>query len=107
LRLYLSSFDLGSRPDELVALARGAKRAVVVVNALDNRPEGRARWLKMQTEKLVGLGFSATELDLRDYFGKADALEKLLTEIDVVWINGGNTFILRRERCGRAVSTNS
>jgi dipeptidase E len=96
MRLYLSSFDLGSRPDELVTLARGAKRAAVVVNALDNRAEGRARWLKAQTEKLAALGFAVTELDLRDYFGRSDELEKRLIDIDMVWINGGNAFILRR-----------
>lgn len=96
MRLYLSSFDLGERPDELVALARGAKRAAVIVNALDNRPESRAKWLKTQTDKLVDLGFAVTELDLRDYFGKPYELETLLVDIDVVWINGGNTFILRR-----------
>jgi hypothetical protein len=35
---------------------------------LDNRPEGRAAWLKEQTGKLVGLAFSVVELDLRSYF---------------------------------------
>ena len=96
MRLYLSSMDLGSRPDELVTLARGAKRTAVIVNALDNMAEGRASWLKAQTEKLVALGFDVTELDLRHYFGKSDELGKRLIDIDMVWINGGNTFILRR-----------
>jgi len=67
MRLYLSSFDLGDRPEELVALAGSARRAAII--ALDNRPEGRAVWLKEQTNKLVGLGFSVVELDLRSYFG--------------------------------------
>jgi dipeptidase E len=96
MRLYLSSFDIGDCPEELVALARGAKRAAIIVDALDNRPEGRAKWLKLQTEKLGALGFVTSELDLRAYFGKADELEKFLRNIDVVWINGGNAFILRR-----------
>jgi hypothetical protein len=54
MRLYLSSFDLGDRPDELVALTSSARRAAIIVNALDNHPAGRAVWLKKQTDKLVG-----------------------------------------------------
>ena len=42
MRLYLSSFDLGNRPEELVALAGSARRAAAIVNALDHWPEARA-----------------------------------------------------------------
>ena len=72
MRLYLSSFDLGDRPEELVALTGSARRAAIIVNALDHRPERRAVWLREQTHKLVGLGFSVVELDLRSYFGAPD-----------------------------------
>ena len=67
-----------------MTLARGAKRTAVIVNALDNMAEGRASWLKAQTEKLVALGFDVTELDLRHYFGKSDELGKRLIDIDMV-----------------------
>lgn len=96
MRLYLSSFDLGDRPEELVALTGSARRASIIVNALDNRPERRADWLRKQTDKLLALGYSVVELDLRSYFGTSDKLKGLLSDIDVVWINGGNAFILRR-----------
>jgi hypothetical protein len=33
MRLYLSSFDIGNRPEELQALTGTARRAVIVVNA--------------------------------------------------------------------------
>jgi dipeptidase E len=96
MRLYLSSFDLGNRPDELVALAGAARRAAVIVNALDNAPDARARWLAAQTDRLADLGFSVVELDLRRYFGATDRLQQFVSGIDLVWINGGNAFILRR-----------
>ena len=96
MRLYLSSFDLGNCPEELVALAGAARRAAIIVNALDDAPEGRAHWLKAQNDKLVRLGFSVVELDLRGYFGAIDRLKVFLSSIDLVWINGGNAFILRR-----------
>src|SRR3954467_480429 len=96
MRLYLSSFDLGDRPEELVALCHSGRRAAIIVNALDHRPEGRTVWLKRQTDKLISLGFKVIELDLRSFFGASDKLERFLSEIDVTWINGGNAFILRR-----------
>ena len=96
MRLYLSSFDVGDRPDELVALAGEARRAAIILNALDHRPQARSGWLDRQTSKLVGLGFRVVELDLRNYFGASDQLRQFLGDIDLVWINGGNAFILRR-----------
>jgi dipeptidase E len=96
MRLYLSSFDLGDQPEELVALAGSARRAAIIVNALDTSPDWRARFLKEQTRKLIDLGFSVVELDLRSYFGAPDKLETFLGGIGLVWINGGNAFVLRR-----------
>ncbi|HXZ09762.1 MAG TPA: Type 1 glutamine amidotransferase-like domain-containing protein [Paraburkholderia sp.] len=96
MRLYLSSFDLGRRTERLVALAGSARRTAIIVNALDHLPEARTGWLEKQTEKLIALGFEVTELDLRNFFGEPDRLAEHLKTIDVVWINGGNAFILRR-----------
>ncbi len=95
MRLYLSSFDVGNRPDELVALAPGG-RVGLVMNALDNRPEGRAIWQSRQAARLRDLGFSVEELDLRKFFDAPGTLGPRLDGLDMVWINGGNTFILRR-----------
>jgi dipeptidase E len=94
--MYLSSFDLGGRPEALVALVGSAGRAGIVVNALDHLPTVRAIWLRKQTDKLAELGFSVAELDLRDYFGASDTLGARLNDMDVVWITGGNAFNLRR-----------
>lgn len=96
MRLYLSSFDVGNCPEELVALAGSVRRAAIILNALDHRPQARSVWLQRQTSKLVGLGFDVVELDLRSYFGATDQLQRVLGDLDLVWINGGNAFILRR-----------
>jgi dipeptidase E len=96
MRLYLSSFDVGTQPDELVKLVGRAGRIAIIVNALDHRPEARDHWLADQTGKLAALGFDVAELDLRNYFGQPGALDAVLSAFGVVWINGGNAFILRR-----------
>jgi dipeptidase E len=96
MRLYLSSFDIGNSPQRLVDLVGGARRIGLIVNALDHREGAREQWREAQTAKLAALGFAVTELDLRHYFGRDDALRETLAQLDAVWINGGNAFILRR-----------
>lgn len=95
MRLYLSSFDIGNASSELIALASG-RRAALVMNALDNRPAGREKWRQDQAAKLKALGFVIDDLDLRDFFSLQDRLQDALRNYDLVWINGGNAFLLRR-----------
>jgi dipeptidase E len=96
VRLYLSSYHLGSQPGELVTLAGARRRVGLILNALDHWPQVRPVWVNVQAGKLAALGFNVVELDLRHYFGATDELRAMLGSLDVVWINGGNTFILRR-----------
>jgi len=95
MRMYLSSFDLGNAASELVSLCP-AGRVALIMNALDNRPEGREIWRRAQSRKLEALGLTVSDLDLRDFFGATDRLRDRLREHDMVWINGGNAFLLRR-----------
>ena len=67
------------------------------MNAVDfGDKERKSQSTQEQIQHLTGLGFEATELDLRNYFGKAAALREYLHEIDLVWIHGGNAFVLQR-----------
>ncbi len=67
------------------------------MNAVDfGDKERKSQNTQNQIQQLVGLGFEASELDLRNYFGKEEVLEKYLREIGLVWIHGGNAFILQR-----------
>ena len=94
MRLYLSSFRLGSCPERLAELARGG-RAVVIANATDvYPPEGRAEAVARELDGLSELGFHAEELDLRDYFD-GRSLEDELRRGDLVWVRGGDVFTLR------------
>jgi dipeptidase E len=73
-----------------------AVETAIVMNALDNFPDKRAQWLQAQSNALHKLGFSASELDLRAYFGRGNDLPVFASSINTVWINGGNAFVLRR-----------
>lgn len=97
MRLYLSSYKFGNRPEELAKLARGSKKAAVIMNAVDFGNEERKRQSAIeQIQQLAKLGFAPTELDLRNYFGKLETLKKYLQGIGLVWIHGGNAFVLQR-----------
>ncbi len=96
MRLYLSSYRLGSNPEVLTSMITGNKRAALILNARDyflieDRESGKIE----QTNELKKIGITAAELDLRNYFGRPLDLEKELEQFDAVWIPGGNSFLLR------------
>jgi dipeptidase E len=94
--MYLSSFKLGRLPEEFQRLVGPVQRAAIIMNALDNFPDQRTLWLDGQIRALGDLGFRAAELDLRLHFQRSGDLPNLISGINAVWVNGGNSFILRR-----------
>jgi dipeptidase E len=97
MKLYLSSFRLGDNPEQLNDLLSTNKKAAVIVNAIDDTSEEiRKEKLEREITDLATLDIIGEELDLRSYFGKKVELKEKLSEYGMVWIRGGNTFILRR-----------
>ena len=95
MRLYLSSFRMGSCPGRIADLTRGGMKAVVIANAMDAYPHGvRSEGVKRELDALTHLGFQAEELDLRDDLDD-HLVEGHLRRHDLVWIRGGDVFTLR------------
>lgn len=93
MRDYLSSYRMGRRGPAL--RTRGGK-ALVVMNALDEFDERLLSWDR-EARDLADLGYSCEELDLRDYWGAdAAALCTTLSRADLIWVVGGNAFVLTR-----------
>jgi dipeptidase E len=99
MRLYLSSYRLGDTPGDLVNLMRGGTRALIVANALDAIPAERREAYRATVYDPVAefarLGIEAQVLDLRETRTPA-ALRDRLESCDLVWVMGGNSFVLRR-----------
>lgn len=97
MRLYLSSFRNGNKPDELLRLLGDGRKTALVHNAMDflGTTERNLR-LTEETERLMSIGLNPAEVDLRNYFGRTDDLRQVLREFDLLWVRGGNSFILRR-----------
>jgi dipeptidase E len=92
MRLYLSSFRTGAHPDQIVTLADGGRRTALIPNALEGLPtDVRDTGLRRDLEDLDAVGLDVTLTDLRDPAAVAD-----LATYDIVWVRGGNVFVLRR-----------
>ncbi len=67
------------------------------MNAKDAGPSaGRAASLEGEMSRLADIGLEPSEVDLRTYFGRPEGLEELLRGLDLLWVRGGNSFVLRR-----------
>ncbi len=97
MRLYLSSYGLGNKPEEMMSLIGDNKRTAIIMNAQDNTlTENRATRLQREIDGLTGLGLHPEELDLRSYFGKPNELKAAIANYGYFWVRGGNVFLLRR-----------
>ena len=97
MRLYLSSFRNGDKPEELLKLLGEGRRTALICNSMD-MVEDEARTISNEAEiaRLKENRLEPEIVDLREYFGKTDELRQKLSRYDLIWARGGNTFILRR-----------
>lgn len=97
MKLYLSSFRISSKPDKLINLLSKGNRTAVIANAKDNLDDlERKKRVQREIEDLSKLGLDGEELDLRNYFDNPDGLKVKFAKYNLVWVRGGNAFILRR-----------
>lgn len=99
MKFYLSSYKVGNETDKLKTLIpANNKKTAYISNALDfsNDAERRKQSEQSDIEQLKPFGLDVELFDLRDYFGKKTELEKKIAEFGVIWVRGGNCFVLRQ-----------
>jgi dipeptidase E len=97
VRLYLSSFRIGNRPEELLRLLGPGRRTALILNADDYKsPADRAAGGEREFEELRGIGLDPFEVDLRKFFGRKEELHDVLSTVDLIYARGGSAFVLRR-----------
>jgi dipeptidase E len=97
MKFYLSSFKIGVEEQKLKELTKNGNRKVAYIhNALDFSTdlERRNKSDAMDVSNLERLGFSVDILDLKLYFHNSNKLEETLNHYDVLWVRGGNAFVL-------------
>lgn len=98
MKFYLSSYKLGNEIDKLKRLIPPNNKTAYISNALDFSTDLERRQKSEQSDMadLEGVGLNIEKIDLRDFFNKSSDLEKKLTEFGVIWVRGGNLFVLRQ-----------
>ena len=100
MRLYLSSYRLGDHVPAITKLTRGGTRVAVINNATDNfalidREEYKKTVYDIENIFRL-MEFHPEEVDLRDFFDRPDEMYDHLKQFDLIWVCGGNVFLLRR-----------
>ena len=99
MRLYLSSERLGERAGALLAMITGPKVAIIA-NGYDGASATARDIYRTEVYDPVAefkaLGLEPHEVDLRAHFDDAASLRRRLAGFDLVWVMGGNSFVLRR-----------
>jgi dipeptidase E len=98
MKLYLSSYKIGNRADKLMEMVAGNTKTAYIPNATDasDNPERSKEHILNDINELKALGLDVEILDLREYFDKPNDLTAKLREYCVIWVCGGNTFVLRQ-----------
>ena len=96
MKYYLSSLRIGNEAAKLQRMTEsGNKKVAYIPNALDYAGiDKRKPSDALNMAELESLGFHVDLLDLQEYFNKSMELEQKLTHYDVIWVRGGNTFVL-------------
>ncbi len=98
MKLYLSSYKLGNKIDELKKwIKENNNKICLIPNAKDvNEDEERKIKIEKDVMLLEEVGFNVTVISLVDYFNKKEELFEILKEFNAFYVVGGNVFILRQ-----------
>lgn len=97
MKYYLSSFRTGNETEKLIEMASHTnKRVAFFTNAMDYMEDLETRAIIEGHDKgdLTSLGLEVKQIDMREYFGKEDALREIVETCDIIWCVGGNSFVL-------------
>lgn len=97
---YLSSYKLGGEHEkgQLKALLPNNKKTAYISNALDFATDIDRRKQSEQADMddLKSLGLEVVYFDLKKYFDQPEQLEEDIRSFGVIWVRGGNVFVLRQ-----------
>lgn len=97
MKFYLSSSKIGNEEQRLIEITKnGNKKVAYINNALDFATdlERKNKSDSMDVSELERIGFTVDILDLKKFFHNLEGLKEKLHEYDVLWVRGGNTFVL-------------
>lgn len=97
MKFYLSSFKIGNEEQKLMEITKNGNRKVAYINnALDFATDivRKNKSDAIDVSDFQRIGFTVDILDLKKYFHNQKGLEEKLEQYDVIWVRGGNTFVI-------------
>ena len=99
MKLYLSSYKLGNKTEELKKwIKEHGNKIILIPNSRDVFEDGprKEEGIKREINSLEELGFEVKNLSLKDYFGEYEKLKRDLAGYNAFYVIGGNVFALRQ-----------
>ena len=99
MKLYLSSYKIGDKVDELKKwINEHGNKICLIPNSRDIYPESerKEKGIQADVEELTNIGFEVTVISLKDYFDHKKELIKILDKFRAFYVIGGNVFALRQ-----------
>lgn len=99
MKLYLSSYLLGNKIDEIKKwIKENNNKILLICNARDAKiqDEKEKNKILQNIKMLEDVGFQVKILDLKQYFNNKDTLEKDIANYSSFCVIGGNVFVLRQ-----------
>jgi dipeptidase E len=99
MKFYLSSYKIGNCEEEFKKMISSTNmKTAYISNALDftDDLERRKESEENDINDLREFGLSVERLDLKEYFNQKERLKEKIMEYGVIWVRGGNTFVLRQ-----------
>lgn len=105
MKLYLSSYQIGDKINKLKDLIpKNNHKTAYISNALDfsDDLERRKQGEQFDINQLTEVGMEVEQFDLRNYFNQPNKIKKDIAKYGIIWVRGGNTFVLRQamKLCG-------
>ncbi len=103
MKFYLSSYKFGSDMEDFIRLLPSNRKMAYIPNAGDPYPNGltrehdrmRIREMQQLLDDL-DLGITIELFDLRNYFGRREDLYDDLAQYGIIWVRGGNVYVLQK-----------
>jgi dipeptidase E len=99
MQYYLSSYKLGNETEKFQNMvSKTNRKCAYIASSMDwaTDLDRLAKGNQADLQDLARLGIKAGIVDLREFFGQKERLEKELEKYDVIWVRGGNVFVLRQ-----------
>ncbi len=99
MKFYLSSFKIGNEERKLIELTEnGNIKDAYINNALvfATDLERKSKSDVADVSELQKIGFTMDILELKMYFHNHEGLKEKLDHYDVIWVRGGNSFVLEQ-----------